>query len=74
MHETDVAVVQLLVAQFAFANTAVNVVAAGAKLMPAKVTLAKAETTLYGDDAVNTGADGQVEMVGRTPCSVNPKT
>ena len=56
MHAADVAVVQLVVAQLASANTAVNVAYAGAKFMPVRVTLAVADTALYGDDPVRTGA------------------
>ena len=56
MHDADVAVVQLLVAQLACASTAVNVSYAGAKLMPVSVTLTETEAVLYGDDTVRTGA------------------
>ena len=56
MHAADVAVVQLLVAQLASANTAVNVASAGAKFMPVRVTLAVADATLYGEDAARAGA------------------
>ena len=56
MHATDVAVVQLLVEQSAIANTAVIVTSVVAKPMPVNVTLAVIEATLYGVDAVNTGA------------------
>ena len=38
-------------------ESAVKVVAAGAKFMPVSMTLAEAEATLYGDDAVRAGAD-----------------
>ena len=57
MHPADVADVQLVVAQMARARTAVKVGSAGAKFMPVSVTLAEAEATLYGNDAVRTGAD-----------------
>ena len=56
MHAAEVAVVQLVVAQMACANTAVSVAYAGAKLVPIRVTLAAADATLYGEDAVKTGA------------------
>ena len=56
MHAADVAVVQLVVAQLAFASTAVVVALSGAKFMPVNVTLAKPNATLYGDDADNAGA------------------
>ena len=56
MHATDVAVVQLLVAQLACANTAVNEAYADIKPMPFSVTLAKPSTTLYGESLVITGA------------------
>ena len=56
MHKTDVCVVQLLVAQLAIASTAVTVASVVAKLAPVRVTLAVMVPTLYGDDAVTTGA------------------
>jgi len=56
MHVADVAVVQLLLAQSARASMAVAVASVGAKFVPISVTLAMTETTLYGDDAVKTGA------------------
>ena len=57
MHDTDVTVVQLLVAQSASASTADTVASAeAAKFMPASVMLAATEATLYGDEAVGTGA------------------
>ena len=55
-HATDVCVVQLLVAQSASASTAVNVKLACAKFMPVSVMPAETEATLYGDEAVRTGA------------------
>ncbi len=55
-HTTDVAAVQLLVAQLARAMLAVCVASAGAKPMPVSVTLAAADATLYGEPAVRTGA------------------
>ena len=57
-HATDVAVVQLDVAQSASATTAVTVPSVGAKLVPVSVTLATTDATLYGDAAVATGAAG----------------
>jgi len=57
MHVADVAVVQLLVAQSARASIAVAVASVGTKFVPVNVTLAEAETMLYGDDAVKTGAE-----------------
>ena len=59
MHAADVAVVQLLVAQSASASTAVEVESAGPKFVPVRVKLTEADATLYGDDAVRTGADSQ---------------
>ena len=56
MHATDVAVVQLDVAQSASATTAVTVPSVGAKLVPVSVTLATTDATLYGDAAVAAGA------------------
>ena len=55
MHDTDVAVVQLAVPQSASATAAVTVVSDTTKFSPASVTLATADTTLYGDTAVITG-------------------
>ena len=57
MHAADVADVQLVVAQMVSASMAVKVGSAGAKFMPVSVTHAETEATLYGDDAVRTGAD-----------------
>ena len=56
MHAADVADVQPLVAQSASASTAVTVASVGAKFKPVRLMLAEAETTLYGVDAVKTGA------------------
>ena len=56
MHAADVAVVQLLVAHSASASTAVTVASIEAKLVPINVMLTAAEATLYGDEAVSTGA------------------
>ncbi len=56
MHATDVAAVQLLVEQSAVASAAVAVASVVAKSMPVNVTLADIKATLYGANAVNTGA------------------
>ena len=46
VHAADVAVIQLLLAQSARANTAVTVASVDAKFMPVRLTLAEAEATL----------------------------
>ena len=46
IHATDVAVVQLLVAQSAIASTAVTVASVGPNSMPVSVTLDVADATL----------------------------
>ena len=58
VHDTDVAAIQLVVAQSASASFPVAVAFIGPNSKPASVTLAFAEATLYGDDAVITGAVG----------------
>ena len=61
MQATDVAVVQLLVEQSAIASTALTVASIGAKFIPVSVTLATAEMTLCGEEAVMTGPAKQEE-------------
>ena len=58
MHLTDVAAIQELEAQLASANIAVAVTSVGAKLMPTRLIVTKAdlEPILYGDTTVITGA------------------
>ena len=53
---TDVCVVQLLVEQSATASAVVIVALVGAKSEPMSVKLAVIVATLYGDDAVTSGA------------------
>ena len=62
-HATDVAVVQLDVAQSASATTAVTVPSLGAKLVPVSVTLATPDPALYGEATVTTGATGHSKRV-----------
>ena len=70
----DVADIQLLVAQSTSATTAVTVASLGPKFVPARVTLAEAETTLYGFDAVRTGAVRSKEMTGiKVASTLKPK-
>lgn len=55
-HDTDVDVVQLVVAHSASESTADWERSVGAKFMPVSVVLAEIDATLYGADAVMTGA------------------
>ena len=61
-HDTDVDVVQLVVAHSASESTADWERSVGAKFMPVSVVLATNDATLYGADAVTTGAEARHMM------------
>ena len=74
-HATDVAAVQLLVAQSASASTIVGVLLTRPKLMPASVTLTvAAEARLYGCADVSAGPVVEFEVVKRTSGFARRKT